>query len=134
MGLNGSFAEGMAALDNCASDGCSANGCSAGCSTTNGYFLSYAHHTVCGGSTKCTKQTSLPQGTGCGTTYSIANYCTTRTLSAKLFECGPDPATKSTGQCNNTPKPVIACLTTKTAAYLCNCNPLIYGFIEVYIT
>lgn len=135
MGLNGSSVNGMLAIDNCAPSGCSANGCGAGCSTSSGYYLSYAHHLVCGGSTKCTKQTGLPIGFGCGASYGLQNFCTGVILSATLFECGPDPRNVSQGYCINSSSPLVGCVTSRTFAALCGgCNPLNYGLIQATLT
>lgn len=135
MGLGGSSVGGFAAIDNCAPSGCTANGCSAGC-VTNGYFHSYPYHTVCGGSTKCTKQTSVPLGTGCSSGYSIFNFCTGRTATSTLFECGPDPRSTTNGFCaGGGSAPVIACVTTALFSYLCGgCNPYTYGLISCIIS
>lgn len=138
MGLNGAFLDGVAAIDDCAPSGCAANGCSANCSKTSGYFLSYANHNVCGGSTKCTKQTGLPQGTGCGSSYGLFNSCSGQGVLGQLFECGPDPATRTSWWCRTASDgslPVVACVTVRTFKALCGgCNPLTFGLIRLTIT
>jgi hypothetical protein len=126
---------GIAGIDDCSAGpgSCGVN-CGKSC-TANYYHCAWPHFSECSGAPNCNDQTGLPNVSGCGKILWFKDHCSGNTVCANIQDCGPVAGQyRSTGYCNSTSHPLIACLNSNAFSVLCNfCNPQNYGFVYVRV-